>query len=65
MLAKVNAAQLTERISQSGVQNELEGDNKQLEESFNRQVGSMFKDDDMHSKRVMNYVTKLFYSNIK
>ena len=65
MLDKVNAAQLTERISQSEIQNELESENKQLEENFNRQVGSTFKDDDMHSKRVMNYVTKLFYSNIK
>lgn len=65
MLDNVNASQLTERLSQSGVQNELEGENKQLEESFNREVFAMFKDDDKHSKRVMDYVTKLFYSNIK
>lgn len=65
MLDNVNAAQLTERISQSEIQNELESENKQLEESFNRQVGSVLKDDDNHNKRVMNYVTKLFYNNIK
>lgn len=65
MLDSVNATQLAECISQSGIQNELESENKQLEESFNRQVGSMFKGDDKHNKRVMNYVTNLFYSNIK
>lgn len=65
MLDNVSAAQLSERISQTEMQNTLESESKQLEDNFNRQVSSAFKGDDEHSKRVMNYVTKFFYSNIK
>ncbi len=65
LLDGVNNQRLVESLSESDMNNLLESDSTQLEESFNREVSSTFKDQDAHNKRVMDYVTKLFYSNIK
>lgn len=64
-LDNVNTAQLSERLSQIEMQNELNDNNKMLEDSFNNHVKASFKDKDEHNNRVRSYVTKLFYSNIK
>ncbi len=64
MLDHVSQQQLVESISQSEIRNELAEDSKMLEESFNREVSSAFKSHNKHDDRVMEYITKLFYSNI-
>ena len=65
MLEHVSNKTLVEEIGQSEVKNELADTPQILEDHFNQQVSSTFKGNDEHSKRVMDYVTKLFYSNIK
>ena len=53
-----------EEIAQRDIPNELENNTEILEEDFNRTVSTVFKTSNEHDKRVMNYITKLFYSNI-
>ena len=63
-LENVNSQRIIEEISQQDMHNELSDSSTILEENFNRQVSSAYKNLDDHDKRVMDYVTKLFYSNI-
>lgn len=63
-LENVNSQRIIEEISQQDMHNELSDSSAILEENFNRQVSSAYKNLDDHDKRVMDYVTKLFYSNI-
>ena len=65
MLENVNNKYLIDEISQQDISDTLASKSTQLEESFNREVSTTFNHQDSHSKRVMDYVTKLFYSNIK
>lgn len=65
MLSKVDTNDLIARISQSQLDNTLQSSATQLEENFSREVSASFNNQDAHNKRVMDYVTKLFYSNIK
>ena len=65
VLNSVNDKALVESINNSGIKNELAEETTLLEEGFNREVSAAFDSNDTHSKRVMDYVTKLFYGNIK
>lgn len=65
MLERVDSRRLVESIKDSDLQNELSRKSEHLEESFNREVASAFKTTNEHNQRVMDYITKLFYSNIK
>lgn len=65
MLSKVDTKDLIAQISQQPIDNTLQSCASQLEENFSREVSATFNNQDAHSKRVMDYVTKLFYSNIK
>ena len=64
MLDHVDSQQLVETINQVNPRNELAEHSKALEESFNREVSSAFDAHSEHDKRVMDYITKLYYSNI-
>ena len=63
-LNKVNNANLIEDIVQRDIPNELANNTEILEDDFNRTVSTVFKTSNEHDKRVMDYITKLFYSNI-
>ncbi len=63
-LSNVNSTNLIEEIAQRDIPNELENNTEILEEDFNRTVSTVFKTSNEHDRRVMNYITKLFYSNI-
>lgn len=65
MLKSVNSQHLAEQINQTGIENELAGDTSMLENYFNNEVCNVLDSTNEHDKRVMGYISKLFYSNIK